>query len=169
MLTLLKVARDKTMRLLGFLVGLLALGFTWPALADEKFDPKEVRVITPTSATSNCIGNPKTPICAVETFLACRVRKKQELCDLVNIHNESLEGEPSSISYRIMKSHIFTKHEIPKDMEDSTWMKTGYAHVAIKNYSLKLDWCPKGCFVDFSLRPTPSGWEVFESVSEGVD
>lgn len=157
------------MRLLGALFGLLTLGVAWPAFADEKFDPKQVRVITPTSATSKCIGDPKTPICAVENLLACRVRKKQELCDLVNIHNESLDGKPTSISYRIIKSHVYTKREIPKDMEDSPWMKPGYAWVAVKDYNLKQDWCPKGCTVGFSLRPSASGWEIADYVMEGVD
>jgi hypothetical protein len=159
------------MRSLGIFVAaaILATGLASQAIADEKFDPKQVRVITPTSATSKCIGDPKTPICAVETLLACRARKKQELCDLVNIHNESLDGEPTSISYRIMKSHILTKRDIPKNMANFPTWKIGYADVAIKDYSLKLDWCPKGCTVGFSLRPSASGWEVFESVSEGVD
>ena len=159
------------MRPLGTCViaAILSLGLASQALADEKFDPKQVRVITPTTSTSKCIGDPKTPICAVETFLACRVRNKQELCDLVNIHNESLDGEPTSISYRILKSHILTKRDIPKDMADFPTWKIGYSDVAIKDYSLKQDWCPKGCTIGFSLRPSASGWKILEYVMEGVD
>ena len=163
------VAWDNAMRLLGVLVGLLALAAALPASADEKFDPKQVRVITPTRATSTCIGDPKTPICAVETLLACRVRKNQKLCDLVGIYNKSLEDEPSSISYRILKSHILAKQDIPKNMADFPTWKLGYADVAIKDYSLKQDWCQNGCAVGYSLRPTTTGWEIAEYVMEGVD
>jgi hypothetical protein len=42
----------------------------------------EVRVIMPDSATSTCIGDPKTPECAVETMLACIVRADKRLCEI---------------------------------------------------------------------------------------
>jgi hypothetical protein len=35
------------------------------------------------TTTSRCIGNPVTPLCAVETYLACFVRRQPELCDMV--------------------------------------------------------------------------------------
>lgn len=41
----------------------------------------EVRVITPDSASSTCIGDPKTPLCTVETMLACLVRDDGRLCE----------------------------------------------------------------------------------------
>lgn len=40
----------------------------------------EIREITATAATSDCIGDPKTPACAAETWLACEVRLDSELC-----------------------------------------------------------------------------------------
>lgn len=45
------------------------------------------RVITADDATttSRCIGNPTTPACAIETHLACFVRRQQELCDKVHL------------------------------------------------------------------------------------
>ncbi|MBM3569604.1 MAG: hypothetical protein FJX46_12730 [Alphaproteobacteria bacterium] len=43
------------------------------------------RVITrdPATTTSDCIGRPVTPLCAVETFIACRTREDFELCKRV--------------------------------------------------------------------------------------
>ena len=35
---------------------------------------QEIRSITRTEATSQCIGDPRTPLCAVETLLACFTR-----------------------------------------------------------------------------------------------
>jgi len=35
------------------------------------------------TTTSRCIGNPVTPLCAVETYLACFLRRQPELCDMV--------------------------------------------------------------------------------------
>lgn len=160
---------DEEMRLLGVLVGLLMLAAAWPALADEKFDPKEIRVITPTTATSKCIGDPKTPICAVETLLACRGLNKKELCDLVGVHNQRLDGEPYSFSYRIMKSHIYKKREIPKSLADAYWIKPGYADVSIEELAFDNERCTDFCKVGYSLRPSSTGWIVIEWVAFGVD
>jgi len=35
------------------------------------------------TTTSTCIGNPVTPLCAVETYWACFLRREPELCDMV--------------------------------------------------------------------------------------
>ena len=35
-----------------------------------------------TTSTSKCIGNPVTPLCAIETHLACWARDNKELCEI---------------------------------------------------------------------------------------
>lgn len=40
-----------------------------------------IRMIDPGKATSQCIGRRDTPVCAVETHIACRVRGEEKLCD----------------------------------------------------------------------------------------
>lgn len=40
----------------------------------------EIRTITTTTSTSDCIGDPKTPTCALDTFIACGTRKDPGLC-----------------------------------------------------------------------------------------
>jgi hypothetical protein len=44
--------------------------------------PGQARVMTHDDATSTsqCIGKPITPLCAVETVIACLLRKRDELC-----------------------------------------------------------------------------------------
>ena len=39
-----------------------------------------MRLIDPRSAASRCIGDVRTPVCAVETHIACRVRNDADLC-----------------------------------------------------------------------------------------
>ena len=46
-----------------------------------------VRRITQTEATSDCIGDPRTPMCAVETFVACFTRRDTSLCRKVGVGN----------------------------------------------------------------------------------
>jgi hypothetical protein len=63
-----------------------AVGFAATARAQDigKPDPKGAwRELTQTTGTSPCLGDPRTPICAVETEIACTIRATVELCDSV--------------------------------------------------------------------------------------
>ncbi len=52
-----------------------------PATAAEDIPPpNEVRFIDVDDASSGCIGDPGTPLCAVETYMACDVRADPEIC-----------------------------------------------------------------------------------------
>lgn len=42
--------------------------------------PDEIRFIDVDEATSDCIGDPKTPLCAVETWIACDVQTDPNIC-----------------------------------------------------------------------------------------
>lgn len=46
------------------------------------------------STTSKCIGNPVTPLCAVETYWACFLHRRPELCDMVEAGVRPLEVVP---------------------------------------------------------------------------
>ena len=46
-------------------------GITWQPM---------VRLIEPSTAAGSCIGRTGTPVCAVETHIACRVRNDADLC-----------------------------------------------------------------------------------------
>ena len=52
----------------------LAMSILATALGVASAQQNEVRRITQTEATSKCIGDPKTPLCAVETLLTCMTR-----------------------------------------------------------------------------------------------
>ncbi|MFA6020956.1 MAG: hypothetical protein WC722_11900 [Rhodospirillales bacterium] len=68
----------------------LALGVSGPAQADDAAQidlppidgPDQWHLMTHDDATSTsqCIGDPKTPLCAIETVLACFLRAKVEFC-----------------------------------------------------------------------------------------
>lgn len=52
-----------------------------PAFAAEDIPPPdEIRYVERDGATSDCIGDPKTPLCAVESWIACDIRGDIELC-----------------------------------------------------------------------------------------
>jgi hypothetical protein len=42
----------------------------------------------PETTTSRCVGETKTPLCTIETFLACRIRADLELCRIAAVEDE---------------------------------------------------------------------------------
>jgi hypothetical protein len=75
--------------------GLLVLVFVSPAFAQlPAVDPVgHYRLIgSPDRSDSGCIGRPETPLCAVETLLACFARRDPALCRTVWSGGEAAAG-----------------------------------------------------------------------------
>jgi hypothetical protein len=105
--------RRRRVRYSAGLIGLaawLCLG----AAAAREFDPNDIRIITPTEATSTCIGEPKTPVCAVETMMACMVRRDESLCRRVGIEKACFDSKISGIAYRIDETRFLRESDIPE-------------------------------------------------------
>jgi hypothetical protein len=100
-----------------------------PALADDvplpELTPKgQYLVMTQDDATSTskCIGDPKTPMCAVETLLACYQRNEPDLCEIATgtkLDPEyrraafgSAKPEPQ-LSYLVVRREILTDRRFP--------------------------------------------------------
>ena len=79
----------------------------------------EIRVITQTSATSDCIGESKTPLCAVETFVACWARQIAAICLPVLAEGNTSAPfgmPPYTLEYIIMRQTTLTKSEIRREL-----------------------------------------------------
>ncbi len=83
-------------------------------------DPEGVwRMITPSDSTSECIGDPVAPLCAVEFHLACYRRREPDLCRVA--YGPEWEEEiifstyphKTFFSYRVKKTWLTG----PKDLE----------------------------------------------------
>lgn len=106
-----------------FLAG-VALGTT-PAPGDE------LGTMTFDNATSssNCIGNPVTPLCAVETMEACGIRSDKPLCDTVGFDNtDGLVADDYLrlwiFKYELVGSQLLEDSDIPpwaKVLDDKSW------------------------------------------------
>lgn len=153
----------------GMIAGAFALGACAGGVMDD-FDSAQTRIITPTEATSTCIGDISTPLCTVETFLACMRRLERSFCEQVGVFGFSLRKNPEPVRYRILSGRILRDQDIPDHLRHTFWMKAGYADITI----IYLDWhtpdCfPEGCRADFSLKLTPSGWQVVSWAVQGYD
>jgi hypothetical protein len=66
-------------------------------------------------STSRCIGNPDTPLCAIETIIACFVRKNNELCKIgqgaywVDLRISGLPQPVWAHRYRVVKVKRITR------------------------------------------------------------
>lgn len=81
----------------------------------------ELRVLDYTNAgsTSRCIGNPVTPLCAVETLEACRIRGEWKYCERVGYDYSVFEGRvPDAYSrlwysrYELIAQRILLEKDI---------------------------------------------------------
>ena len=146
-----------------FLLGIAA------AQAAETY-PSEVRTITATSATSSCIGDPKTPVCAVETFRACSARLNNDLCLRVGVEGFMFRKAPYNLRYRILSARILRPRDIPSHLRDTYWMKPGHAEITLLELpDPVLKTCPEGCKYSYYLRPLNGEWQIVDWSAWDVD
>jgi hypothetical protein len=106
---------------------LLALLLASPAAAQtSKETPGR---ITPTDATSRCLGTPRTPSCGAETLVGCLTRADPALCRAVAAATPPRSGEPMQVEYVIERESLIRPEDITEDMRDLDWYKPGYALV----------------------------------------
>ena len=74
----------------------LLLGLAMPAFGcagGERPAVGQVRRVTPTATDSECVGDPKTPLCALDTFQACLVRYDNGLCFEIGLHPDTADED----------------------------------------------------------------------------
>jgi hypothetical protein len=70
------------------------------------------------STSSTCIGNPVTPLCAVETYWACFIRRQPELCDMVEAGVRPLPEVTWSSDRRQDYRVVYARRPSPLDPVD---------------------------------------------------
>ncbi len=81
-------------------------------------DPAEIRFITPTGATSKCIGDATTPMCAAETLIGCAGRVWNKGCATVNFDFDPQKVSPRRIEYVIVKAGFVNKEKVRHAKKD---------------------------------------------------
>ena len=163
------MSRTGILAWLGLGAGLLAVP---PAWAWDDIDPKQVRMITPASATSDCIDYPKNPVCAVETVLACTRRIDKAMCARAGIVKFHYQDKPEEkFRYRILSVKILAKKDIPKeDWEDKNGLRPGDVKVVVQEPDEHPQACPKsGCKTSFWVKPDGVDWRVADWAAWDAD
>lgn len=145
---------------LPILLTLLLTGAAATAAAGEAV----IRRIAQAEATSECIGDPRTPLCAVETFLACTTRRDMALCRKVGVKKIYFAKVRLDLEYVVRSLRILRPQDILPHLADTNWHKPGYADIRLDEHLCwhdegpcgKLKWEAYG----YWLRPVGDHWEV---------
>ncbi|MGE0255084.1 MAG: hypothetical protein AB7N54_13045 [Alphaproteobacteria bacterium] len=91
--------------------------------------PGEVRVVAQTDedSTSDCIGRPVTPLCLVESLLACEIRDDDKLCRIAwqaRYRKPSFRGVEL---FPLLRLEYKIWHQIPFDPSDTLLCEGGEA------------------------------------------
>jgi len=120
----------------------------------------ELRFVSPTGATSDCIGDPRTPLCALETFLACTARLEPALCLRVGVDDYTFRKKLTTLNYYIVSTHTIREEDITEELKDAKWRKVGYVDITVLEPEFRMPWCPGGCKTSYTLGPTDDGWRL---------
>lgn len=121
------------------------------------------------TSTSKCIGDPKTPVCAVDTVMACSARYDDSICEKVNYlwgyNPDSRVGVDSGefARYRIFSSRRLKASDIPphRQVGKGSW-KQGDLQVTVHRKYCGYGGCgelPPG-ETTFTLRKVGDKWTV---------
>lgn len=143
------------------LLGLVIVSPAWAQL--PAVDPvNQYRLIGPADRSdSHCIGQSDTPLCAVETLLACFARRDADLCRAVWAGGESVSG----FLARLQSSRYWWSYRIAAAEQSAT----GEALIAVAGRICGLQSAEPDCFTtpapptQYRLRQVEGGrWQVMD-------
>jgi len=119
----------------------------------------------PATTDSQCIGDPKTPECAIDTYIACYVRNDGRLCAAVGLTVEFTRGPSRGrfSRYQISSSRRLTAAGSPPilyGVGQMTW-QPGDIEVVTRRISCSGGQCGGGEFqMKYVLRRSADRWIV---------
>ncbi len=140
----------------------------------------ELRRIGLSEATSDCIGEPKTPVCAVETFIACWARHQMPLCRRVGVHRFSFTGTVTAVEYTIVSQKRLREEDIrkpanganiPERLTEAYWYKPGHVDIELMMRACQIgqQTCPNKRWELYfvHVKPTDGIYAIVEWAGEG--
>ncbi len=138
-----------------FILAAIILAAAFPALAQDAPLPPltpegEYLVMTQddSTSTSDCIGNPVTPLCAVETVIACFERGNDDLCRIGQglAQNPGIVPEMETygfLLYRVVRREVVTDRRFPwppkRDLSDRP------GELSVQAGDIRIDTVDKSC------------------------
>lgn len=134
----------------------------------------EIRRITQTEATSGCIGDPRTPLCAVETFLACFERKDRSLCRAVSVEISSFVNSAfRATEYHLLKEYVIRAEDVPQRLKNAPWYQPGIVDMELNQRYCRREVPPcdgtEWNRYSFSVKQSGDTWVVVDWAAEGEE
>ncbi|MBF0325053.1 MAG: hypothetical protein HQL42_08260 [Alphaproteobacteria bacterium] len=158
-------------RAVALIVGILVFAWGGEARADDTLKGfKGVRSITRTHSDSRCIGDPRTPLCAVETFMACWARQAPDLCKMVWDFSDVSGSEGVRYQYKFRSAKTLTSEDYgPGGRNDIS--QPGDVEIVLDMIVCVKSNCPFPYFDGeiWVLRHDGKNWRVVYTFDEGGD
>ena len=145
------------------LAGLLPAAVAQPADPDlpEPDPPGVWRRVTHDNATtdSKCIGNPVTPLCAIETYLACFLHREPHYCAIVEAGVRPLPQVGKALhqyeEYRIVYARRPSRLNPLEPTTEGTaqWLPGDVLIGLMRRACFKYDGRPDNCTLDVENKP----------------
>lgn len=121
--------------------------------------------LTASAATSRCLGEPATPICATETLLACLARADATFCRAVAATTPAPPSDAApQVEYVIERVSVIRQSDITDDLKDLEWYKPGYTLVELLRRACPASQADCGGEswdgMQVYLRNRGAGWEI---------
>jgi len=153
-----------------FILSLLFGLPTAAAQSDESALAKLSR-IDQHDASSPCIGDPRTPVCAVETVMACLARQEEPLCKKVGVSwsavrqsDQETERQRHRVDYVVLSAHPLPQWDDVSGQLTLTGRSSTDRQVYVaERYCLEggTDCNPLAWdLLYYAVRPSGKGWTV---------
>ena len=130
--------------------------------------PDKIRFVGPDDATSKCIGNPKTPLCAMETFFACSARQDMDLCRKVGVTDFSYPSKKYTTYFRVLTARVLTQDDMTEDLKDTNWWRPGFVKFTTYETFSEDEPCPDECRFSYIANPVDNEWHIISWTWWGV-
>ena len=157
-------------------VGLLLLGCM--ASAPPRDTGRQIRRVTQTTATSDCIGDPRTPLCALDTLVACTARRDHSLCNRALWRDMRVLWPAGTArgtaEYVVAESKVMTKSDIDSEIVTlaGPHVPGDIRFVLLERYcSATLPICKSGGWylTYYWVRKKHDSWRLIAWIAEGAD
>jgi hypothetical protein len=96
----------------------------------DNIAPAQIRFITPSASSSDCIGKPTTPMCGIETLIGCASHVWNEACAAINSPVYPHVRKNVRVEYVIVKAGFVNKAKaraardasVDKEYGDIPWL-----------------------------------------------
>ena len=102
------------------------------ALLGAEARASEVQHVSPTAATSPCIGESGNRRCVVDTLMACFARAARSQCARIGAEPPEGAPEPRRLEYIVERESEIRADQITDDLRDVAWFKPGFTLIEIQ-------------------------------------